>query len=119
MHYFGRLVPAAGAGIADLSLPLCILLALNAAFAHCVQKHLSRVSGPFTNSVTRDAAFFDSDLHTPSARSLFLEFRRVTLCFTAARLLSVYYRLAARSSFAVRDCVTLESVLRFPPSTPR
>ena len=46
---------------------------------------------------------------TTSSRSLFLEFRHVTLFFTAVRLLSVYFGLASRSMFAVRDCVTLES----------
>ena len=75
--------------------------------------------GPFINSVTRDAAFFDSDLPPPpSSRSLFLEFRRVTLVFTAVRLLSVYFGLASRSIFDVRDCVTLESFLRFTPPLP-
>ena len=49
-------------------------------------------------------------------RSLFPEFRRVTQFFTAVRLLSVYFGLASRSVFAVRDCVILESFLRFTPS---
>ena len=35
--------------------------------------------------------------------------------FTAVRLFSVYFGLASRSLFAVRDCVTLESFLRFTP----
>ena len=49
------------------------------------------------------------------SRSLFLEFRRVTRFFTAVRLFPVYFGLASRPIFAVRDCVTLESCLRFPP----
>ena len=73
--------------------------------------------GPFIYSVTRDAAFFDLDLPPPpSSRSLSLKFRRVTLFFTAVRFFSVYFGLASRPSFAVCDCVTLESFLRFTPS---
>ena len=75
-------------------------------------------NGPFINPVTRDAAFFDLVLPPPppSSRSLFLEIRRVTLFFTVVRLLSVYFGLASRAIFAVRDCVTFEVFLRFPPS---
>ena len=69
--------------------------------------------GPFINSVTRDGAFFRLGFTpTPSSRSLFLEFRRVGLPFTAVRLFSVYFGLASRPIFAVRDCVTLVSFLR-------
>ena len=68
------------------------------------------------NSITREAAFFRLGFTpTPSSRSLFLESRRVTQFFIAVRLLSVYFGLAFRSIFAVRDCVTLESFLRFTP----
>ena len=75
--------------------------------------------GSFINSVTRDAAFSRIGFTSPpSSRSLFLEFRGVTLFFTAVRLLLVNFGLASRSIFAVRDCVTLESFLRFSPSPP-
>ena len=67
--------------------------------------------GPFISSVTRDAAFFRLGFTPPpSSRSLFLEFRRVTLLFTAVRLLSVYFRLASRSIFSVRDCVIRDAI---------
>ena len=59
---------------------------------------------------------FSTRIYPPSSRSPFLEFRRVTMFFTAARLLSVYFGFALRSIFAVRVCVTLESVFRdLPP----
>ena len=75
--------------------------------------------GPFINSVTRDEAFFRL-LFTPpsSSRSLFLEFRRITLFFTAAYLFSVYFGPASRTIFGVRDCIALESFLRFTPIPP-
>ena len=64
--------------------------------------------------------FFDSDLPpTPSSRSRFLEFRRVTLFFTAVHLLSVYFGLASRSIFCCSDCVTLQNFLRFTPLVTR
>ena len=40
---------------------------------------------------------------------------RHVMFFTAVRLLSVYFGLASRSIFAVRDCVMLDSFLRFTP----
>ena len=76
--------------------------------------------GPLKNSDTRDAAFFRLGFTpSPSSRSLCLDFQRVTLFFTAVRLFSVYFGLASRPIFAVRDCVTLERFLRFTPSYSR
>ena len=77
------------------------------------KRNVSGVRGrsQIPSRVTRP--FFDSDLPPPpSSSSLFLEFQRVMLFFTAVRVLPVYFGLASRSIFAVRDCVTLETFLR-------
>ena len=77
----------------------------------CVDIHDNE--GPFMNSVTRYAALF--------RRRFTLTFPRVSArhaVFTAVRLFSVYFGLASRPIFDVRDCVTLESFLRFTPPPP-
>ena len=62
---------------------------------------------------------FNSDLPLSSSPpSRFLEFRRVTLFYCYSLLFAVYFGLAWRSIFAVHDCVTLESFLRFTTPFP-
>ena len=72
--------------------------------------NLVRGRSQIPSHVTRP--FFDSGLPPPSPRSPLLECWRATRCFDV-RLLLVYFGLASRSGFAVGDCVTLESFLRF------